>query len=185
LSTVPNFRGAPEPKRAVDGLTAAILKALGEARTWVKETLHIETLSDDARTSSQNESSVITCANFDGNKLLLTGDAGVHALARAHAYAASLGIVLDDLWMMQMPHHGSRSNVTPSILDKIKAQVAVASAAEKDDVHPHRVATNAFKRRGARVYATNGSNLRYHCSMGDRDGYGPATEIPFYAEVEA
>ena len=182
---VPNFRGTPELKRAPDSVVATILKALSEARTWVKETMHIETLSEDAQTSAQNESSVVMCANFAGKKMLLTGDAGIQALERAHAYATSLGLALDDLWMMQMPHHGSRSNVTPSILDKIKAQYAIASAAKKDEVHPHRVATNAFKRRGAKVYATNGIDLRHHYGMGNRDGYSPATEIPFYNEVEA
>ncbi|MGH8227059.1 MAG: ComEC/Rec2 family competence protein [Steroidobacteraceae bacterium] len=181
---VPNFRGTPEPKRAADSVAAQLLKAFGEARIWVKETLNIETLGSEAETSAQNESSVVMLGQFGDKKFLLTGDAGVQALGRAHAFAAHYRIRLNDLWAMQAPHHGSRSNVTPAILNAIKAQYVIASAAKKDDVHPHRVATNAFRRRGAKVYATNGSDLRQHFGMGERYGYGSAEEISFYTEVE-
>jgi hypothetical protein len=44
--------------------------------------------------------------------------------------------------------------------------------------------TNALRRRGARVYATNGTSLRLHAGMGDREGWSAATEVPFYSEVE-
>ena len=66
----------------------------------------------------------------------------------------------------------------------IKGTFAVASAAEKDELHPRRVVTNALRRRGARVYATNGTSLRLHAGMGDREGWSPATEVPFYSAVE-
>lgn len=183
---VPNFRGAPALKQGM-GLDAVLKTMLDSTKSgvnWVRETLDIETLSEDGETSAQNESSVVMCGHFDGHKLLITGDAGLMALARAYDYATRLGLRLDDLWMLQIPHHGSRNNVTPSILNVIKGQYAIASAAANDDLHPRRVVTNAFRRRGAKVYASKGVSLRLHAGMGDREGWGPVSEIPFYTEVE-
>jgi beta-lactamase superfamily II metal-dependent hydrolase len=183
---VPNFRGAPALKQAgFDATLKAILDAAKSGVKWVQETIGIETLSEEGETSAQNESSVVMCGNFDGHKLLITGDAGLLALVRAYEYATRIGLRLDDLWMLQVPHHGSRNNVTPSILNLIKGRFAIASAAAKDDIHPRRVVTNALRRRGAKVYATKGVSLRLHVGMGDRDGWGRATEIPFYEWVEA
>ena len=69
-----------------------ILDAAKAGVKWVQETLDIETLSEGGETSrAQNESSVVMYGNFDGQKVLLTGDAGLVALARAHAYATSIG----------------------------------------------------------------------------------------------
>ena len=184
---VPNFRGAPALKQeaGLDAMLKAILDTAKSAVKWVRESLDMETLSEDGETSAQNESSVVMCGNFDGQKALITGDAGVIALARAYDYATRIGLRLDDLWMLQVPHHGSRNNVAPSILNLIKGRYAIASAAANDDLHPRRVVTNALRRRGAKVYATKGVSLRLHVGMGDREGWAPATEIPFYTEVEA
>jgi len=185
---VPNFRGTPEAKGAAEGIAALakiLMEKAKEGVAWVKETLAIETLKDDGETSAQNESSVVMCASFDGNKVLLTGDAGIQALTRSARYAAGIGLRLDDLWMVQVPHHGSRNNVSPAILDKIKGQYAIASAAEADDLHPRRVVTNALKRRGAQVYATKGKGIRQQYGMVYRDGWTAAAEIPFYDQVEA
>ena len=114
---VPNFRGAPALKQelGIDAMLKAILDAAKAGVKWVQETLDIETLSEGGETSAQNESSVVMCGNFDGQKVLITGDAGLEALARAHAYSTSIGLRLDDLWMLQVPHHGSRNNVAPWI----------------------------------------------------------------------
>jgi beta-lactamase superfamily II metal-dependent hydrolase len=185
---VPNFRGAPALKQetALDAMVKTILDAAKAGVKWVQEALDIETLSEDGETSAQNDSSVVMYGDFDGQKVLLTGDAGIVALARAHAYATSIGLRLDDLWMLQVPHHGSRNNVTPTILNLIKGKCAIASAAAQDDLHPRRVVTNALRRRGAKVYATKGVSLRLHAGMGERPGWDtPAVEIPFYTEVEA
>jgi beta-lactamase superfamily II metal-dependent hydrolase len=184
---VPNFRGAPALKQeaGLDAMLKAILDRAKSGVQWVQETLDIETLSEDGETSAQNESSVVMCGNFDGQKVLITGDAGLIALARAYEYATRIGSRLDDLWILQVPHHGSRNNVAPSILNMIMGRYAITSAAANDEIHPRRVVTNALRRRGAKVYATKGVSLRLHVGMGAREGWGPATEIPFYTEVEA
>jgi hypothetical protein len=158
---VPNFDRTPEARRPMPALVGAPLRAVAEAAAWIAESLNIETLGEDGETSAQNESSVVLYGDFGGNGVLFTGDAGRLALTRAIAYADALGISLRGLNCVQIPHHGSRRNVSPSVLDNITAQIALVSVAPKSTTHPRRKVTNAFRRRGARVFRTNGSFLNY------------------------
>ena len=48
---------------------------------------------------------------------------------------------------------------------------------------PSRQVTNAFRRRGTPVYATQGVNLRY-AENAPLPGYGLATPLPLYTEVD-
>jgi hypothetical protein len=67
----------------------------------------------------------------------------------------------------------------------IPLRVALVSVALKSTTHPRRKVTNAFKRRGARVFRTNGSFLNYTINWPRRTGVYDAPEIPFYDRVEA
>ena len=187
---IPQFRGTPEPVEAFQRVLAkaleAVKKASAAAVEWVGETMNIETLREGGETSAENESSVVLYSpNLGGKRIFLTGDAGIQALERAADFAARCGTALDSLDLVQIPHHGSRRNVSPSLLGRVMGKTAYISAAKDDAEHPRRVVTNAFKRRGARVYATKGNGLRHHFNIGDRDGWGPAQELPFYDRVEA
>jgi len=182
---VPNFERTPQAKRPVAGLLGPLFKATSDAASWVAESLNFETLGEDGETSAQNESSVVLYGNFAGNGVLFTGDAGRLALTRAIVYAQALGISLQRLRCVQIPHHGSRRNVSPSVLNAITAQIALVSVAPKSTSHPRRKVTNAFKRRGARVYRTNGGLLNYTINWPRRADISDAPEIPFYDRVEA
>lgn len=182
---VPNFERTPQAKQPVAGLLSPLFRAAADAASWVAESLNFETLGEDGETSAQNESSVVLCGNFGGNGVLLTGDAGRLALTRAILYARALGISLQGLRCVQIPHHGSRRNVSPSVLNEITAQIALVSVAPKSTTHPRRKVTNAFKRRGARVYRTNGGFLNYTIDWPRRPDISDAPEIPFYDRVEA
>jgi beta-lactamase superfamily II metal-dependent hydrolase len=85
---------------------------------------------------------------------------------------------------MQVPHHGSRRNVSPSVLNEITCEHALVSVAPKSTTHPRRKVTNAFKRRGAKVYKTNGGLLNYTINWQRRPEISDASEIPFYDRVE-
>jgi beta-lactamase superfamily II metal-dependent hydrolase len=181
---VSNFSRTPDAKRPVEGLLSPLFRAAGEAVSWVVETLNFETLDESGETSAQNESSVVLYGNFGGQGVLLTGDAGRLALTRAILYAHSLGISLRALNCIQIPHHGSRRNVSPSVLNEIMGQFALVSVAPKSATHPRRKVTNAFNRRGARVYKTNGALLNHAINWPRRPGMVDAQEIPFYDRVE-
>jgi beta-lactamase superfamily II metal-dependent hydrolase len=182
---VPNFTRTPDAKRPVEGILSPLVKAAGDAVSWVAEALNIETLDESGEASAQNESSVILYGNFSGQGVLFTSDAGRLALTRAILYANSLGISLRALNCVQIPHHGSRRNVSPSVLNEITGQIAIVSVAPKSTTHPRRKVTNAFKRRGARVYKTDGTYLNHVVGCPQRPNLRPATEIPFYDRVEA
>jgi beta-lactamase superfamily II metal-dependent hydrolase len=96
---------------------------------------------------------------------------------------------------IQVPHHGSKRNVGPTVLDRIlgpkKAQEAfdktafVSAAKDGEPKHPARKVVNAFQRRGAKVFATKGSGLYQHSKdLPLRAGWRTATNLAFYEQVD-
>ncbi len=93
-----------------------------------------------------------------------------------------------------MPHHGSRRNVSPSLLDKIIGpklsegspleKTAFVNTSKDCPEHPKKSVSNAFQRRGAKVIATNGSTKCESWGFESRAGWYPATPLPFYNQVE-
>lgn len=153
------------------------------AQLWTKETLGDP---DDEEVRAENNSSVILLLQIDGEQILLTSDAGVPALWRAYRRARALGIDLRQCVFYQIPHHGSRRNIGPSILDAIigprlplgspvKASAYVSCAAEAAPKHPSAKVTNAFHRRGVQVAAKQGKSLCYSQDAPQRYGWGSAT----------
>lgn len=194
---LPDFQSTPDTASATaqPGLGQRAGTALMEVVAKVAEGWGVETLTDPAEdaTSAENNSSVVLSLVTDERRLLLTGDAGVPALERAADTAELLGIDLPSCTFVQVPHHGSRRNVGPTVLDRIlgpKGQdankSAFISAAKESDKHPAKKVCNAFQRRGARdrVHATKGLVKRHHHDAPARDGWSSAEPLPFYDEVE-
>ncbi len=188
-----------EPAAALQAsLAEALTKAMGGLLTMaagVDEVWRWETLRDGGSTSARNEMSTVLYGDFGGDgRVLLTADAGLRGLGAAADYAEAYGLPLRDFSLVQVPHHGSRRNVGPSILDRLvgprlpeatPAQfTAVVSAPKDGEKHPRKVVVNAFRRRGAEVVATRGANILYSSGFPSRPGYGPAAPLPFYPTVE-
>ncbi len=100
----------------------------------------------------------------------------------------------DSLQLVQVPHHGSNENVGPTVLDRlagprtgldlfVKYGIVSAAVSGESVGQPSRQVTNAFRRRGTPVYATQGVNLRY-AENAPLPGYGLATPLPLYTEVD-
>lgn len=137
-------------------------------------------------TAAENESSVVLFADFGGERVLLTGDAGPIALTAAADYAETMGQSLRNLRLLQVPHHGSRNNLTRSVLDRISARAAFVSVAAGSATHPRRSVTNALNRQGTTVYRTDGGALRFPLNVGSRQGWdAPASIVPLYDVIEA
>ncbi|HMS13914.1 MAG TPA: hypothetical protein PKD80_12500 [Microthrixaceae bacterium] len=176
------------------GLKAAIAGAL-EARTGKVpgETLQHETLSDDSRTEPENNASVISLAHVDGYALLFTADAGEDALVRAADYLDCEGFDWDQLDVVQIPHHGAESNVTPAILNRLLGnpvqelgtrRACVSCPRSPARGHPSKRVTNAFHRRGTRVFKTAGSMVRLSRDAPPREGLSKAEQVPFYFDLD-
>lgn len=179
---------------SVISLSEQLRKLLKAAAQLVPETLWTETLRDDGETSPTNNSSVITLLTVDGRKLLLTGDAGIPALEQALDLLEAEAFQPGSLKFVQIPHHGSRRNVGPSVLDRLlgpKGQstahsTAFASVPPKNPEHKHpaKKVTNAFRRRGYRVHVTQGSAKWHHYNAPSRSGWSTSVPLEFHDWVE-
>jgi hypothetical protein len=113
-------------------------------------------------------------------------------LAEAADYAQPLGL-LSPPSLVQVPHHGSRHNVTPTVLNRwlgdplpdqtTKRGSAFCSVGKDADTYPRRSVSNAFLRRGYPVISTKGSAKSLSKDMPDR-GWQSVEGAPFYDQVE-
>lgn len=157
------------------------------------ETWSSEKLRENVSTTAENEMSVVIYGEIDDN-FLLTGDAGIRALDKSIIYAENIGKdIKDNVKFIQVPHHGGRHNVSPSILNRLIGDVveesenigktAFVSVASGSD-HPLQMVVNAFTRRGVSVYKTKGNTICYHRNMPGRPGWTALTSLEFKQEVE-
>lgn len=180
--------------------TPTIKTAIQTLKSILSETFSVEGLREGGVTSPKNETStVLLCELFlDAPDVifsaLLTGDAGNEALGEAANFSITNGINLRNLDLIQIPHHGSRHNVSPSILDRIigsrgttrhKSLTAIMSVAPEANRPPHKMTVNAFIRRGCDVIETRGIKVRHYRNMAERPGWGPVQPVEFSSEVES
>lgn len=163
--------------------------ALSQCESWTTELL-----SNEVKTSAENETSIVVRGLIDGSGFLLTGDAGIRALTEAMDYMDEIGEdVQTEISYYQIPHHGGRHNVSPLILDRMIGSIinrgnnrnkyAIASVA-KDSDHPRKMVTNAYIRRGVVPYKTTGSVLHIHEGNMPLRRWGLAVKIEFSNYVE-
>ncbi|MCB2376383.1 hypothetical protein LGH70_02245 [Hymenobacter sp. BT635] len=185
---IPNFRSTPDAavNESVLGRTFTALK---KAFTTVTELFDFssENLPGEqgSPNSAENNSSSVLLFQIDGHKMLITGDAGIPSLKEVNDYALSIGIRLDDLNFMQVPHHGSKRNVDSNTLDNIKAKTAFISAAKEGaPKHPSQRVINALTRRGTNVFVTQGSVKCHRHKAPNRPGWGSAVASSFKETYE-
>jgi len=202
---LPQFDKTPDPdQEAIEAANMWLGKetlrnklfeaAKSAIQSWTNESWGKERLKDGGITSASNESSVVLFGSFEKGNVLLTGDAGINGLTWAANNAGSLNLPLQQFSFVQIPHHGSRRNVGPTILTRLLGNTqeesdptrftAFVSAPKDDEQHPRRIVLNAFKRRGAKVIATQGASKIYYGGFPKRDGYLDAEVLPFYTKVE-
>lgn len=174
----------------------SLMDVLRKAASRVKETWDEDALvePDPNAVSAVNNSSVILYADFGEKVFLFCADAGVPALTSAMAYAAGAGIDLSRATYVQGPHHGSKRNVGPSMLNALIGPkvpkgttsgkyMFVSAAKGAAPTHPSKRVTNAAIRRGAAVVVTQGSNHCYHSSdVTTRPGWTNVVPMDFHAE---
>lgn len=155
--------------------------------------LPVETLTDDGETSHRNNSSVITSLTVDGQRMLFTGDAGIPAMtAAADQYENTYGsFAASPLSFIQAPHHGSKRNLGPTLLNRIlgmpnspfaSSTIAFISSAKAAPKHPSPKVVNALKRRGCFVGATEGITICHSSGTVARPGWGTLQPLPALVE---
>lgn len=141
----------------------------------------------DESTSEINETSLIILFEYEGHKVLLTGDAGKEALEEAIDTAQNNKIDLTDIDIIKLPHHGSRKNVTPEIMDQLGGEGTrcYISCAEGDEGHhPSKRLVNMLNQKGFRVLTTIGGDLYKGFNAPYREEYGPAIRLDYYPTME-
>ena len=179
------------------------LSLLGQGRAFVKSIVSFvrsawgeETFSSE-ETSCENEMSVIQYANLCAKKVLLTADAGRGALTEALDFAPSAGLILPGIDRFQVPHHGSRRNVSTEILDRLLGErlsekpeegtelfTAVISASKDDEDHPRKAVIRACIHRGAKVISTEDRGKRTGYNAPEREGWTAVPGLPYPDEQE-
>jgi beta-lactamase superfamily II metal-dependent hydrolase len=188
---MPEIVEAQEKSFSFSNTAAKIINWIAER--WDQDLL-IEP-EEDATSPENNSSMILLITTTNGKQYLLTGDAGVPALSKALDYAATNSINLSNLTFMQTPHHGSKRNVGPSVLDRLFGGIKplgtapdkttfVSAAKEGDPKHPNKRVTNAFLRRGVKPFVTAGKSVRHHDDAPARAGWSAATPVPFHNQVE-
>jgi beta-lactamase superfamily II metal-dependent hydrolase len=192
-SLLPEFRCTPQAK---DSFLKYLLEAAkAAALNLVEEVWHVELLSDPPKgTHAENESATVLLFAWDAQYILFTSDAGHVALESAVNVLHEINISPSKLTLLQVPHHGSKRNVGPWILDQLLGPKLPFDGTVRDAVvsaspggapkHPSKQVLNAFRRRGCRVFGTvHGGHFCWHYKA-PRPNWAQATPLPFYTEVE-
>ena len=193
-SLIPEFDGMPRAKATLQSLLLEGLDTFSRAIRKFFSTWGVDALDDEDTTSAKNNSSVITQLVVDGKRLLFTGDAGVTALNHAADSLVSDSHYAD-LRFIQIPHHGSRRNVGPTVLNRLvgeplpqgqtRSATAIASTAKKGEPkHPRKAVMNAFTHRGVKTLATRGHTICHRYNSPERAGWTPVSEEPYHWEYD-
>jgi beta-lactamase superfamily II metal-dependent hydrolase len=176
------------------GLARLLEKVRATAQNWMTESWANERLKDGGVTSATNETSVVLYGNSSWGRALLTGDAGFWGLLNACHYCENKNLPLRDFRFVQIPHHGSRRNVGPTILNKLLGPIrpqtaprpgfAYVSAPKDNANHPRKIVLNAFMRRGFEYHITQGKKIVYWGGFPPRPNYESVLPCTFNTTVE-
>lgn len=171
-------------------------RMISEAVKYIKRQWGVENFSDD-ETSAENEMSIIQYAKLCGDSIMLTGDAGREALEISRKYLVANGVSLPKIDRFQVPHHGSRRNLSSGLLNAFLGNKLVApldegnnngfaliSASEKDDEHPKKSVVRALLHRGYKIGMTKGKNLWFSSDAPQRSDYSSIPAVSYPDEEE-
>lgn len=188
---------AKDENRSQANLLKSFAYAIEKAGDFIRSLWGDEKFSSE-ETSAENEMSVVQYASLCDEKILLTGDTGRAGLSEAADFAPTIGLNLPGINRFQIPHHGSRRNVSTETLDRWLGQrfdnqadaekankfSAIVSAAKKDTNHPRKAVVRAIIHRGGRVSKTEGRDICYSKNAPQRDGWGPVTPEKYPSDQE-
>lgn len=196
LDLIVESEKTPEAIRADSEERLSFVEAFRKVITYIRSKWGEEIFSNQ-ETSAENNMSIVQYAELCGQKILLTADAGRSALLEAADYAPTIGLMLPGIDRFQVPHHGSRRNVSTEVLNRLLGQplpyqpakgqerfTAVISSALEDKDHPRKAVVRAIIHRGGKTLATEGTDKRISCNAPSREGWIPAEPMSYPEEQE-
>lgn len=201
LELIADSDKTPESKKESErGAIASLFMEFGKVAQETVNMIQAEWGEENfstEETSSENEMSIVQYANLCEKKILLTGDAGRGALTEASEYAPNVNLYLPGIDRFQVPHHGSRRNLSSELLDTWLGEklperpnegteyfTGIVSASEKDEDHPRNVVRRAIKHRGGEVYTNEEASLRSGFNAPARAGWSSANPLPYPEKQE-
>jgi competence protein ComEC len=116
---------------------------------WYKDKVRFEVFTLKGSDLSDNNLSCLLLVTGSGFGVLLTGD------VEEVAEQALREILLPDLDLISVPHHGSRTSSSPGFINQVQANVAVVSAGHQNRFgHPDAAVLRRYAIRQVRVLNT-------------------------------
>lgn len=178
-------------------ISALLFREISSAMRNILKAVWGQEIFSSEDTTAENEMSIVQYANLCGKRVLLTADAGRSALMEAANYSPRVRLNLPGIDRFQIPHHGSRRNVSSEVLDcwlgpRLRSKTeegkeiftAVVSAARDDKDHPRKAVVRACIHRGGMVVSTEGADLRTSHNAPQRQGWFAATPLSYPEEQE-
>lgn len=139
------------------------------------------------QTSDINETSIVLSLDLGDHKFLFTGDVGQDGLNEALDFCETLhGCHASDFTHMQIPHHGSRKNLNPTLLKRIGTQKYYVSCPPDgfSEGHPSKRLMNKIHEMfpDAKIYPTQGSWLS--CYKNVQLDCQPASSYGIFDEID-
>ena len=209
---------APSPQRFLDMIVASdktpevsraekdeqvelrgLLGILKSVTEFVQAKWGDEKFSDE-ETSAENEMSVVQYAYLAEKRILLTGDAGRAGLTEAANWLTAQGIDFPGIDVFQVPHHGSRRNLSSELLDYLLGKrmlfaptsanfTAVISASAEDNDHPRKAVIRACYHRGGGKETLSSESgdlcVSQNSPYFSQRGWGAAVPLPYPEDQEA
>ncbi|TMO03530.1 competence protein ComEC [Pseudoalteromonas sp. S327] len=197
LDLVVESEKTPEQYERADDVFSELFGLFNEAARSLKAVLWGEEKFSSEPTSAENEMSIVQYANLCDDKILLTGDAGRDALTEAADYAPNVDLVLPGIDQFQVPHHGSRRNVSTELLDRWLGEkpffqpstddttfTAIISASKEDVHHPRKAVVRGMIHRKGKVISTEIGCIRTQNNAPAREGWTTVTPLDYPEEQE-
>lgn len=161
---------------------------------WAQAIWGRDDIREGEGTSAENETSIVLRVHPNGDDpFLLVGDVGCQGLTAALDYAEAKQIPLNQCAFVQIPHHGGRHNVSPSVLDRLVGNIvsketipkktAFVSVGKGSD-HPRKCVVNAYIHRGCNVFESRESTVTHHSVGMPERGWGAAKKTEYSKDVE-
>ncbi len=197
LDLVVESEKTPEHHEKAEDVFSGLLGLLGDAARTIASVLWGEENFSTEPTSAENEMSVVQYAYLCENKILLTGDAGRDALTEAADFAPYVGLTLPGIDRFQVPHHGSRRNVSTELLDRWLGEkpffqpspddttfTAIVSASKEDEHHPRKAVVRGMIHRKGKVISTENGCISTQKNAPSREGWSTVSSLPYPEEQE-
>lgn len=134
---------------------------------WRKFLGYIISWFDREKTSDINETSIVSFLQLPDANFLFTGDSGKVGISNAVKYLYEDSPIMNyKVTHLQLPHHGSRKNISPEIIRNIGCSNYFISCPNEGESEGHPSARLVNKLLEiypkARIHRTAGSNFIYH-----------------------